>query len=318
MTQNIATKSFDFTQMKVFMRDKFVGHDEATITISNTCFLYGLGVFSGLRANYNSESDQLYLFRPHEHYKRLVYQARMCHFRGFLEGFSEEKFIAMLSDLLRVNGIRQDAYIRVTLFSDSNSITPKFVGYKDSISAFLYPLGHYLNPTGVRCMTSTWVRIQDSMIPARGKLTGAYLNTALAKTEALLADFDEAIFLDSGGHVVEASAANIFLVLDGILVTPPLYSDILEGITRRSVITLAREMGISVQEREVDRTELYKADEIFLTGTGAQITPVIEVDRRAVGSGKIGQMTQILMQLYWRVTLGKETKYANWVTEVKE
>jgi branched-chain amino acid aminotransferase len=241
----------------------------------------------------------------------------MCHFEGFLGSFTEERFLSMLVDLLRINQVRQDAYVRVTLFSDSNSITPKFIGYKDSLSAFLYPLGNYLNPAGVRCMTSTWRRIEDSMIPARGKLTGTYLNTAFAKTEALRSNFDEAIFLDSSGHVVEASAANIFLVLDGILVTPPLYADILEGITRRTVISLAHDLGIAVQEREVDRTELYKADEIFLTGTGAQITPVVEVDRRAVGAGEIGPVTRTFNELYSRVILGKEAKYSNWVLEVR-
>jgi branched-chain amino acid aminotransferase len=302
--------------LKVYFRDGFVDHNDATVTISNTCFLYGLGIFSGLRAHHNKQRDKLYLFRPKDHYQRLLYQAKMCHFDEFIERFSEEKFIAILRDLFRLNNLRQDAYVRITLFSDSNSITPKFIDYRDSFSAFLYPLGAYLNPEGVRCMTSSWRRVEDTMIPARGKLTGAYLNTAFAKTEAIRHGFDEALFLNSEGHVVEASAANIFIVSNDTLVTPPLSDDILEGITRKTILTLATDLGIPTVERSIDRSEIYKADEVFLTGTGVQIAPVIEVDHRTVGEGKIGPVGKKFFDTYGAIVRGESEAYRHWVLEV--
>lgn len=307
---------FDFQKMKVYFRDRFVDHDQAAVTISNTCFLYGLGIFTGLRANYSSSLDRLFIFRPRDHFQRLSYQARMCHFDSFIEGYTEESFLEVLRELFRVNSLRMDAYVRVTLFSDSNSITPKFITYKDSLSAFLYPLGAYLNPEGIRCMTSSWRRIEDTMIPARGKLTGAYLNTAFAKTEALRNGFDEALFLNAAGHVVEASAANIFIVSGDTLITPPLHDDILEGITRKTILTLAEDLGIPTVERSIDRSELYKADEIFLTGTGAQITPVIEIDHRKTGRGAIGEVGRQLSKFYNRIVRGEEPRYSEWLLEV--
>lgn len=307
---------FDHQSLKVFFRGSFVDFADANISVANTGFLYGLGVFTGIRAHYNAKKDKLYVFRPEAHFRRLQFSCKLLRYTNFSETYDEAKFVALITELLRINNIREDAYIRVTNFTDENKVTPKFVGYKDSLCAFLYPLGDYVPTTGMRCKVSSWSRVEDNSLPARAKINGAYVNTAFAKTEALLGGYDEAIVLDGQGHVVEGSAENIFFVYGNKIVTPPVHDNILEGITRLSVIQLARDLGYEVIERSLDRSELYKADEIFLTGTGAKISPVVEVDNYVVGSGTVGQVSQLIQDTYQRVVRGEDEKYLGWLCDV--
>jgi len=307
---------FDHEKLKVFFRGEIVDFDKATISVANTGLLYGLGVFTGIRAHYNKEADALYVFRLQEHFERLRFSCKICNYETFLTQYDYQRFSQIIKDLFSINKIREDSYIRVTNFSDENRVLPKFVDYKDSLSVFLYPLGDYVPTGGMRCKVSSWTRVNDNAIPARAKFTGAYVNTAFAKTEALKGGYDEAIFLDRNGHVVEGSAENIFIVINGTVITPPPSSDILEGITRRSVLEICKNESIEVVEREIDRSELYKAEEIFLSGTGAKVSPVVEVDDRAVGDGTVGVVAKKIQDLYFKAVRGEDPRYLKWLTKI--
>lgn len=308
-------EKFDFKELKVFYKGNYVPFKEATITLGNVSFLYGLSLFSGCRGHWNDKENQLYLFRMDEHYKRLTKGANMTHMKNFLNK-SYEEFKSNLVELCKINGIKQDTYIRVNLFYTDEAIGPKFIGYNDDMNAYLFPLGDYVPTGGMKCMTSSFERVSDNSIPARLKVNGAYVNTAFAKTEAVENGFDEAIVLDRFGHAVEGSAENLFIVRDGILITPSTASDILEGITRKSVIEIAKNEGIQVIERDIDRTELYFADEIFLTGTGAKVSPVTEIDRRPINGGKVGEISQKIQDIYFKAVKGELPEYKNWLTAV--
>ena len=235
---------FNHEELKVFFRGKVVDFADANISIANSGFLYGLGVFTGMRAHFNVAADKLYLFRPEDHYKRFLFACKLMRYVGFTEHYDYAKFLGVIVDLLRINKIREDSYIRVTNFTDENRITPKFVGYKDSLCSFIYPLGDYVPSGGMRCKVSSWVRTEDNSMPARAKINGIYVNTAFAKTEALLEGYDEAMFLDGRGHVIEGSAENVFFVIDEKLVTPAITDNILEGITRKSVMQIAQDLSL--------------------------------------------------------------------------
>lgn len=310
------SKAFDHQQLTVFFRGEFVPFSEATISIANTGFMYGLGVFTGMRVHVNPSNGKLYLFRPDAHYKRFYNSCKLLRYNGFTDNVSCEDFVAMLTKLVRINNVKQDSYIRVTNFSDENLVTPKLIDYKDSLCAFLYPLGDYVPTGGMRCKVSSWTRADDNAVPARAKINGLYVNTAFAKTEALTNGYDEAIFLDSRGHVVEGSAENLFLVRDSKLITPPVSDNILEGVTRGTIIELALGLGLDVVERSIDRSELYCADEILLTGTGAQVSPVIEVDGVKVGTGSIGDIGGELQKLYSAVVRGEDSRYSQWLVDI--
>lgn len=308
--------NFDHHKSQVFFDGKIIHFSEANLSIANTGFLYGLGVFTGMRAHYNQEKDALFLFRPKDHYDRFLFACKLLRYKNFLANYNYESFLKVVLDVIKANNVKHDVYIRVTNFSNENRVTPKLIEYKDSLCAFLYPLGDYVPTTGMRCKVSSWTRVSDNSIPARAKINGLYVNTAFAKTEALLEGYDEAIFMDDRGHVVEGSAENIFFVFGDKLVTPPVTDNILEGITRKSVIDIAQNLGISVTERSVDRTEIYKADEIFLTGTGAKVSPVVEVDRYPIGDGKVGKISKIIQEEYFAAVKGEKNQYLPWLVDV--
>ncbi len=209
-------------------------------------------------------------------------------------------------------------YVRPIIYKSSETIGVRLHNLDADITIFGVPFGQYIDTEGgIRAQVSTWRRTDDNAIPARGKITGAYVNGALAKSEAQLNGFDEAIVLTADGHVSEGSAENLFIVKRGILVTPPVTDNILEGITRRRLMEIARdELGIEVVERQIDRTELYGADEVFLCGTGAQISPVIEVDRRSIGTGRPGEVTKSLSRIYFDAVRGRLPAYRSWLTPV--
>lgn len=308
---------FNHEDLEVFFNGEFLHFADAKISIANTSLLYGLGVFSGIRAFKNPSNEKLYIFRPSEHYERLRNSCKLLRYEEFHKLYSQAQFIDILKQLLIKNKIESDAYIRVTNFTFDNKVSPKLIGYGEAFSAYLYPIGDYVPMTGMRCKISSWVRAGDSSIPARAKINGLYVNSAFAKTEALLAGFDEAIFLNSNGHVIEGSAENIFIVRDGCLITPPLSDEILEGITRKSIIEIAKDKGIDCIERSILRSELIFADEIFLTGTGARVAPVIEIDNYVIGSGQVGSISKLLQDSYLAAARGELPEYTSWVEEVE-
>jgi len=222
-------------------------------------------------------------------------------------------------ELVQKNGYQEDIYIRPLAYKSAQAVGVRLHDLEDDFLMFVTPFGPYLDiEKGARCCVSTWRRIGENMIPPRAKVTGLYVNSALAKTEAWENGFDEAILLTNEGHVSEGSGENIFLVMDGKLVTPPPSQNILVGITRDTAITLAKnELGIETIERTVARNELYIADECFMTGTAAHLTPIIEIDHRSVGTGAVGEITGKLQKLFFDVIRGKNPKYIDWCTPVR-
>ncbi|MBZ0159354.1 MAG: branched-chain amino acid transaminase [bacterium] len=298
-----------------YFKGQFVSLDQAKVSIQNNTFQYGTGIFEGIRAYWNPDEGQLYVFRMEEHYVRLL---RNCRVLKLTIGKDEKELSEITLELLKKNYPETDTYIRPIAYVDSDGIGPKFIGYSTGFAMYTLPLGDYINvSSGIKVGFSSWRRINDNSIPARCKVTGGYVNSALAKTEALEHGYDEAIFLTEKGFISEGSAENIFLVRGGKLITPALSEDILEGITRETVIELAREeLGIETIERPIGRTELYVADEAFLCGTGAQVSPMIEADKRPLGTGRIGPITSKIQALYFDVVKGKQKKYAHWLTPV--
>jgi len=303
------------TQPQAFFQGKFVPLADANINIMTHAFNYGTGCFEGIRGYWNEEQEQMYLFRLREHYQRLLTSGRIL---GMKSPYGVDELCNLTLDLVRRNGHRADCYIRPLLYKGSLVVGVRMHNLEDHLTIFSTSLGKYIEaPDGCRCCTSSFRRIDDNAIPARAKVTGGYVNSALAKTEAQLNGFDEAIMLTNDGHVCEGSGENIFLVSGGSLLTPASHDNILVGITRGAVIQIAREeFGISTIERSIDRSELYSADESFMTGTAAEITPVVEVDRRPIGDGKIGSLTRRLQEIFFDAVHGRHPRYAEWCTPV--
>ncbi len=275
---------------------------------------YGTGVFEGIRAYWSEEREQLYTLRLPEHFERMRGNARILQMELPL---STAELCAVTNDLLRRNRYREDVYIRPIIFKSAEIIGVKLHDIPESMGICTAPMGNYVATTGIRCMVSSWRRVDDTMMPVRTKCTGGYLNSALAKSEALQAGFDEAILLTMDGHVSEGSAENIFIVRQGVLYTPPPNDSILEGITRQALMHLLREeMGLDVVERSIARSELYSAEEVFLCGTGAQVAPVIDIDRRRIGDGEPGPLTLRLQDIYDGIVSGADDKYAEWLSPV--
>ena len=296
-----------------FFKGKFVPLSEAKIGIMTHAFNYGTACFEGIRGNWNGDQEMTYLFRVSDHYQRMF---KNCRVLKIEIPYTIDELCALTVELVQMCGYREDVYVRPLAYKSSEAVGVKLHDLEDGFSIFVTPFGPYLDVTkGAKCCVSSWRRIDDNMIPPRAKISGLYVNSALAKTEAFENGFDEAILLTQDGHVSEGSGENIFLVADGKLVTPPSSDNILIGITRDTVIKLAKwELGIETTERPTDRSELYTADECFLTGTAAHVTPVTEIDRRDVGSGQVGEITKRLQDLYFDVILGKNKKYLDWCT----
>lgn len=296
-----------------YFKKQFMPLAEAKIGIMTHAFNYGTAVFEGIRGNWNEEEEEIYLFRVAEHFERM---RKSCRIMRIDFPYENDELTAIATKIVAMSGYREDVYLRPLAYKSSEALGVRLHDLESDFLMFSAPFGPYLDlEKGARCCTSSWRRVADTGIPARAKITGIYANSALAKTEAQLNGFDEAIMLDDRGHVSEGSGENIFVVQDGRLITPPPSSDILVGITRDTVITLAREeLGIQTIERDIDRTELYTADECFMTGTAAHVTPVVEVDHRPVGSGKMGPVTGQLVRLYFDIIRGRNPKYADWCT----
>lgn len=294
-----------------FFEGKIVPLAEANINIATHGFLYGTAVFGGVRGYWNEEKQRLFVFRPYDHFRRLLSSARML---AMTTTYDEETLIQLTVDLLRTDNWQQDVYLRPTFYKADLGIGVKLHDLKDEFCMFVMAYVPYVkNDTNAHVTISSWRRIDDNAIPARGKVAGAYANSALIKTDANRSGFDEALVLDNHGHVSEGSAMNVFMVRDGLLITPPVTDNILEGITRKSVMELAqKELGLEVVERSIDRTEVFISEEMFMTGTAAQITAVTKVDHRPVGTGAMGPVTTKLRALYEDVLRGKNKKYEHW------
>src|ERR671933_1853852 len=275
---------------------------------------YGTGAFEGIRAYWSEERGTLQVLKMREHYERFETSCRLLRIDLPM---SVDELCDTTLEILRRNAPRVDTYIRPIAFKAIESVGVNLTG-ESELSIFTVPMGNYVELTGLRVCVSSWRRTPDNAIPARAKCTGSYVNTALAVDEAHRGGYDDAIFLTQDGQVSEASAANIFLVRKGGLVTPPVTADILEGITRDAVMELAeKELGMPVTQREVSRTELYAADEVFLTGTGFQIAPVVEIDDRTIGNRKIGPLAGRLQELYFKAARGENPDYAYWTVAVE-
>ncbi len=299
-----------------YFEGKYVPTEDAKVSILTHAFNYGTGLFEGIRGYYSEDEDDILIFRLQEHVDRFL---RNCNLLFMDLPETREDLEGICIELVKRSGFREDVYIRPVAYKSELSLGPKVKDVASSFCCWVIKLGDYIEiNAGLDVAVSSWRRLSDNAIPSRAKTTGSYINSALARSEADLAGFDEAIVLREDGTVSEGSAMNIFLVLDGKLITPPQTADILIGITRNTVMELAqKELGLEVIERPVARTELYVCDEIFFTGTGAQVAPVRSVDRRLVGSGEPGPISKELQALYFDVVQGKNDKYRHWCTALK-
>ena len=298
-----------------YFEGKLTPFSQATLSLRNPAFLYGTSLFEGIRGYWLPETRQLCIFRMKEHYQRLLNNSRLFHMTPDL---SVEDLCQITIDLVKKNQITSDLYIRPTLYKSGETITPTLENVPTEFCLWTKPLGEYLAlDKGLSVCISNWRRVPDNAIPARAKAGGAYMNTALAVTDARKMGFDDAIFLTEAGTVSEGSAMNLFIIKDNTLITPGKTEDILEGITRDSIITLAKnELGLNTVERTIDRTELYLADEAFFCGTGAQVSPITAIDNRPIGSGQPGAWTRKIQDIYFDTVKNKLHQYQQWCTLV--
>ncbi len=298
----------------VFFNGRFVPDGEARVPLLTHCLQYGTGVFEGIRAYHDDASGEVYMFRARDHFARMLHNIK---FLNIKVPHGIDKLTGIASELIRLNRFATDVYVRPFAYKAAVKVGVTLPP-EDGFAMIAVPMGSYLDThKGLHCEVSSWRRLQDNSIPCRGKICGAYVNSALAASEARERGFDEAIMLNEAGHIAEGSAMNIFLVRNGRLITPDVSQGILEGITRESVITLARDtLGAETEARVVDRTELYVSDEVFLCGTAAQIAPVTRIDGREVGNGQIGPVTLSIQQEYDRVVRGRSPNYSHWCERV--
>ena len=298
-----------------YFKGEIVPIEEAKVSIMTHALNYGTGAFEGIRAYWSDKEKQLLVFRMPEHYDRMH---KSCSILKIKIPHTTEELCDITCELLKKEDYTEDTYIRPLAYKASEGIGVKLHGLEDGFCIFAVPFGRYIEKEeGARVAVSSWRRIDDNAAPARAKVSGIYINSALSKTEVMERGFDEAIVLNHDGHVSEGSAENIFLVRNGKLITPSPADNILEGITRATVMQIAKDdLGIETVERRIDRSELYIADEVFFCGTGVQVAAVIEVDGRSVGTGKIGPVTEKIRDLYFDVVKGKVAKYKSWCTPV--
>lgn len=303
----------DIGESTVYAQGRFLRYDEARVGLLTHGLNYGTGCFEGIRGYWNADERELYLLQLREHFERLH---RSAHILMMELPHTVDELVALTVELCVRNRFEENIYVRPLIFKAAEDVGVRLLGVPDAFAMVALPFSKYFDAeAGLKVGVSSWRRIDDTMAPARAKITGVYVNSALAKTEAQLNGFDEAILLSQDGHVAEGSAANLFLVKNGTLFTPDPTQNVLEGITRRSVATLAKaELGMPVVERSLDRSELYGADEIFMTGSAAGIVYVNSVDHRRIADGRMGRTTRALNELHERITQGSEPKYRSWLT----
>ena len=304
-----------FTEHRFLKVLEHIEADKASLPVRTHAFLYGTSVFEGIRAYYNKDENQLYAFRMKEHYERLHRSCKIMHMDPI---YTIDEMCDITKELLLKNAPKTDTYIRPTIFKSAEKVGPSLLDNPDVFCIFTTPLGQYCDLTkGLSVCVSSWRRLEDNAIPPRAKVSGAYANTALIVTDAKLAGFDDAITLSESGIVTEGSAMNLYLVENGKLITSKTTDNILEGVTRNTVKEFAqKELGIEVIERDIDRTELYIADEAFYCGTGAQVSPVTRIDNRNLGDGKVGKITKQIQDFYFELVKGNCDQYKDWCVKV--
>ena len=304
----------EYDGITAYLEGDFRPLADAKVSVMTHAFLYGTATFEGIRAYWNADEQQLYALKVTEHLERLRASCKIL----LMDPLPEVEAVkGIVVELLKRNAFKEDVYVRPSVYKSTKAIGVKLHGLENDLYVISVPFGDYIDTaTGIRCATVATRRTSDLAIPARAKVVGNYVNSAFSKSEAGLNGFDEAIVLTEAGKVSEGSAENLFMVRGGKLVTPGVNDDILEGITRAGIIEIAAELGIPVVERQIDRSELYISDEIFLVGTGAQVSPVIEVDHRSVGTGKIGELTKRIQSRYFDAVRGKVPAYKHWLTPI--
>jgi branched-chain amino acid aminotransferase len=303
-------------QPQVYFRNEIVPASSAMLSIASSAVLYGLSIYTVFPVFYTKATQQLHAFRLPDHFKRLQNSAKIMGFTDFLTDWDYERFESDMRALIEANNITEDSLVRVTIFVDEILGGTKMHGLKHSVAAFIYSAVSLLPEDGAHLCVSNWRRTPDNAIPSRAKVNGSYVNAALMKNEALLSGFDDAIALDESGHVAESTVANIFMVRDGTLVTPTGSTDLLEGITRDTVLQLAKKLNIPSIERAIDRSEIYLADEIFLSGSSMRLSPVTKVDHRTIGNGTIGVITKELQAAYKTVAHNAVPAFEHWTVQV--
>jgi branched-chain amino acid aminotransferase len=302
-------------ELVCYFEGEWVAMRDAKVSIMTHAFMYGTATFEGIRGYWNADQGKLYGLKLREHVERI---RQSCRILLMQDVPSVDELTRLIVETVRRNGFREDVYIRPSFYKSTSAIGVRLHDLENELYIIALPFGNYIDTeSGVRVMTSTWRRNADEALPARGKIVGGYVNMAFQKTEAELNGFDEAIVLTAGGHVNEASAANVFVVRDGVALTPPVSDDLLEGVTRKAIMEILGNEGIPVEVRSIDRSELYVADELFLCGTGVQVSSVVEVDHRAVGSGEIGPIGRLVRDRYFDAVRGRLPEYAHWLTPIE-
>jgi branched-chain amino acid aminotransferase len=299
-----------------YFEGDFVPMRDAKVSIMTHAFMYGTATFEGIRGYWNPEEETLFALFLREHAERI---RRSCRILLMEDLPSTDELAGLIAETVRRNQFRQDVYIRPSFYKSTRAIGVRLHNLEHELYIVSLPFGNYIDTeSGVRLMTSSWRRNADEALPARGKIVGGYVNMAFQKSEAELNGFDEALVLTPDGHASEASAANLFMVRDGVIYTPPVSDDILEGITRGAIIELARAEGYNLEIRSIDRSEIYVSDEVFLCGTGVQISPVIELDHRMIGSGTVGPISRVIRQRYFDAVRGRLPEYRHWLTPITQ
>ncbi len=308
--------STELADTAVYFRRGFVPFHEAKISIASSPVLYGLSIYTVLNAIWNPKTKQLKVFRLRDHFQRLINSAKIMDFHSFAEEWDYEAFEDVILELLRRNKVREDALVRVTVFIDELLPGTKIHGLTTSLSAYIYPFGEVLNQSGIHVCVSSWQRTADNAIPARAKVNGSYINASLMKNEALQNGYDDAIAIDNHGHVCEGTVTNLFLIRDNVLITPGTSTDLLEGITRDTILKLADRLGLKTKERVIDRSELYIADEAFMCGSSARIVPILSIDKRPIGNELLGPVTRKVAESYKSLQLGDTADFIDWLVKV--
>lgn len=297
-----------------FFEGEIVPINMAKVSIMTNALQYGNAVFGGIRGYVSDDKKKVHVFRLEDHYKRFLNSLKIL---NKSIRYDVGQLTSLTMELARKNAPTTDCYFRPLAYAKDYDITPSLKNVSFEFCLYMIPMGEYLSLSkGLKVAISNWVRISDNMIPSRAKISGGYINSSLAKADAENLGFDDALMMSSDGHVAEATGANFFLVRDGVLITPAKYSDVLEGMTRRSLIQLAHDLEIPTEERVVDRSEVYVADEAFLSGTGAQVAWISEIDGRKIGEGKMGPITTKINKLFFSIVRGKEKRYSNWLTKI--
>jgi branched-chain amino acid aminotransferase len=301
---------------QTYFGDKIVPLNEANLSIASSAVLYGLSVYTVFPVHKNQQG-KLVAFRLKDHFERLVRSARVIGIDTFESNWDEDKFAEAVKQVVAANNIEDKVFVRATVHVDELLPGTRSRGLNTKLSIFVHDAVPIVPQDGARLKTSVWRRISDNSIPSRAKVNGAYVNSVLAKQDAIDSGYDDCIFLDLAGHVCELSAANIFIVRDGVLITPGKTSDLLEGINRQTVIEIAEDLDIKLEERDVDLTELYVADEVFACGTSTYIAPVIEIDARRIGNGSPGPITKRINDKYYDILYGKDEQYSHYLTALE-